>query len=291
MGLRSSVISTFLIGGMLLPNQLSAAQNQNQGLSDEEFQAAEQILIPFVKKPDMIKKLRKDFLEVSEAVNNAPVKVTNGTVIDVSLEPGSLSPSIVLPINYVTGLRVIDSVGNPWPITSKTGGRDAWFDIQKLNLEPHNRMTLNALSPKAHSNFIITLKDLNQLLSISVMTSDLTDKPPVSDGVILRISGLSPLADSPKVQSAPAPTVDPIMMSVLNNIQPSGAVRIKTDNPTVTVWRLGSHLYVRTDKSLRWPAFISDTGSGDVFVYKTALSSRLILADDAFGKIEVKVDI
>lgn len=272
-----------------LSTQVNAENMRDASENDPNFIAAQKVLIP--ADVYQIEKHFKDSMAVSEVVNRSAVKLSR-TVHEISLEPGKALPEIVITPGYVTGIQFIDSAGNPWPVTSQTSGREAWFSLAKPEgLEPGNLLVLTSLSPKAHSNLLITLKGLNTAISVSVVTSDLSPKAPIDGVPTFRLPGLSPLAEPFKMSRELPPATDRLLMSVLNNIKPSGSTRLKTDNSNISVWRVGSALYVRGPYRLKWPGLIDYTSSGSVFVYKAPVSSRLIFEDKEFGRFNVKVDI
>jgi intracellular multiplication protein IcmK len=53
------------------------------------------------------------------------------------------------------------------------------------------------------------------------------------------------------------PTSDSTMLGFLDGVPPGDAVKLKTSNGEVQAWRYNDMLYIRSDKSLLSPAYVS----------------------------------
>lgn len=256
---------------------------------EKKFNEARQSLLPL--SPAMIESWYEQDMSTSAAVNRDPIQGDRVSQT-VSLDPGVGFPQIVLTPGYVSSVRFIDSVGTPWKITSYSLGNPNWFSLNKPDgLMPGNLLTLSALSPKAHSNIMVTLDGLNDPVSISIITSDMTEKGAINGSVTYQIPGMSPDAPTPIFSDKAPMAVSNLVMDVLNNVLPKDARKIKTDNPDVSVWEINNQMYVRTTKQIVWPAWEEDVSGGSIKVYRVPMTSRLRVSDGMNGSVSVSVDL
>jgi hypothetical protein len=268
----------------------SAVVESDKQIIDYDFEAAKAGLLP-IPDPKKIQQLNRDMKTVIGAVNGKPVDISRISE-NILLEPGATIPTLHMSPGYVVAISFVDSQGEPWPVSSQTVGNPTWFALSKPEgLKPGNLLTISSLSPKAHTNAIVTLQGLNSPIFISLRTTDITKSKLASGSVTYQMAGASPLAPPPVFSKGAPNAISKNMMSFLNGTPPDGSVSldIDRDDLNISIWSLEGHYYLRTSRDLIWPAWSEDARSGDIKVYELPKTSRLKLSDAALGNINVRI--
>lgn len=259
--------------------------------TDAMFQDAIRGYIPLT--PGQVGALRSRMMDFSGAVNLAEPNAVTRKTRTVSVRPGARPPTVDLLPGYVTAVRFVDATGAPWPITSVTVGNPAWFSVVKPErLEPGNLLTVSASMPKVHSNIVVTLENedtpvvivLHTVAPVSTEGNDgkIKTKIAVDGAVTYRLQRRGPRAKQPVFVSGGEPAVSPTMLAFLDATPPTSARRMKTDPPLTDtqVWSMDGAYYVRTRRSMTWPAWTAVASQDGVRAYRLAPVESLLLTDD-----------
>jgi intracellular multiplication protein IcmK len=259
----------------------AAAQSGSNGPGGgNDFQRNLHRIFPVT--PSQIQRMREQFGAITGSVGGpAPGAVINATRA-VSLKPGTAAPVLQLGRGYVSALRFVDSTGAPWPITSITNGSAHAFSVVRPKLNPPNLLMIDPLTPGAQSDIVVTLKDEDTPILINLRSAVIESSGKNIDGAITyRLDQRGPLAGTPTVQPQPPLTPSPELLSVLDGIAPHGAVAVAI-HPSIgagaRIWRIGSDLYLRTDRHLIWPAWVSRMVQDGVRAYRLPRVPSIMLS-------------
>lgn len=251
-----------------------------QDVAQRTYELSLEQVLPMT--PEQIQAYLDRMKQTSEAIRDSePPKMCTRTE-RLMLQPGATPPTVHIVPGYVSTVTFFDATGSPWPITSVTEGNSKWFSVQKPeDLEPGNMLTVSALARHAHSNITVTLKDETTPVVVRLTTDD-RNKGAITDSLIsFQADKRGPNASDPMVGRKLKSVVSSNMLSFLDGVPPSGAVRmaLSPSKDGVALWKLDKHLYLRTKYAAVWPAW-SDvlSGTADYRVYELPIVPSIIVS-------------
>lgn len=237
-----------------------------------------------ILSPDQIKQYKSDLDITEQAIMPSPAPKMINRSQNVTLEPGAEAINVKLAPGYTSSILVIDSTGEPWPITSVTIGNDKWFSIKRPETEAKNLLTINPLKNHVTSNLVVTLQNEDAPLIIHLnMNDNITDKAPQEADMVvsMRMNKPGPKAAAPIVGAKLDNTISSELMSFLDGVPSQGSQPqpLKDAPEGVSAWDLKGQLYVRTPYPIRWPAHIQQASStSGVRVYVMPMTNSLLLS-------------
>ncbi|MFA6409016.1 MAG: DotH/IcmK family type IV secretion protein [Gammaproteobacteria bacterium] len=207
--------------------------------------------------PDQITRLKAAFNEAQKAAVQpvgVPPRPTSSSIV-VDLQPRATPPVIRLQAGYITSLVIMDSTGQPWPISAYSLGDPSAFNIQWD--KKSNTLLIQSVTFYKRTNLAIMLKGLNT----PVMLSLLSGQEAVDYRVDLHVPGMGPNA---MVEQNGLPGVaNPVLLDVLNGIPPRGSKPLKVLGGECQAWYIGRTLFLRTNLDIISPAWRSIMTSMD----------------------------
>jgi hypothetical protein len=234
-------------------------------------------------------KMIKRIMDKNQAAMSSP-KIPNtfrNRSISISTAPGSVSPEIIISPGYITSLILLDKNGTPWPIDKIALGSANNFQFSKAS---ENVVTISPTNSFSTSNAIVFLKNLTTPLVITIKTSsDIVDfkvearvnRTNISKAQSQNISKFSGTTSIAKLLSSLSLSSDELSSLALDGIPPSSFTKLKNNAPFVLeTWLNEELIYVRTEKELLSPAFLSKlTSSNGTYLYKIPYMANLLFIE------------
>lgn len=303
--LLSATISLLLYSCLATVNSnadtSSASQDSAAKIKEKEEDAQMQSVLNTIFKtvknetlpltPEQIDDVQNRLDETGAAIYPSPKPIMTNRTQNVSLAPGATAVSMRLAAGYVSSLVVIDSTGEPWPITTATVGNDKWFSVAKPETGANNMLTINSLKNHVSSNLAITLKGRDAPLIVELIMSDSSadKKQQEADMLVsMRMNQPGPLAAPPALGPKINSAISSELMSFLDGVAPAGAVIIKLRNEPegVAAWKFNNQLYLRTPYLARWPAWFQQASSSSgTHVYIMPMESEVNLAVNGASRV------
>ena len=206
----------------------------------------------------------------------------------VSLEPGTMSPTLRLAPGVATVVTFSDATGQPWPVVSWVVGDQASFDIHHPGgvdgQQGPSHLTMAPLVEAGWSNLVVELAGQ----PIPVILSLVIDPVHPHYRLDLQILALGPNAASfPTASVAAAPRAGSLeLMKYIAAVDlPDGAIETAVENVDGTrVWLTGkdgghSGIVVRTPHNLIGPPWSEAmSGPGGIRVYRLPLVNSLLFS-------------
>jgi intracellular multiplication protein IcmK len=238
----------------------------------------------------------------------SPLTIRN-PILHVAMGPGSTVPVVHVARGYVTTLSIVDSEGNPWPITSYVigGGAEAGatiFNVQSpVNIGgtraaapaattatksakpvpaslPDNMLTLSPAYYGASSNMVVTLLGKSTPIMVDIISNSPTDKK-VYGMVTLRVNRLGPDARPAIMQAPPPSPVQSDLMLFMEQTAPKGSEPLKASGGYgVKAWNWNGQTVVRSRTPLAMPAWTAEIQQNGVRVYQVPMTTQLLLRTD-----------
>jgi hypothetical protein len=232
------------------------------GTAQKEYEQAKRALLPL--GPAEIRDFRSS-RDAAQAASfgGAPPQIKNRE-ITLALAPGDQAPVIHLAPPFIAGVVFVDSGGSPWAITSVDSPptNEGMFAVgwdAEGKVPPHNLLTVRPLTNHVAGNAVITLQGCDVPVGL-VFDADSRDEHGISpreiDGLLTaKLTRLGPAAKRPSMGPAPEPALNPRLQQFLYDSPPDGAREVALDPPVGKAWTFDGHLYLRSDRLLRWPAW------------------------------------
>jgi len=173
-----------------------------------------------------------------------------------------------------------DQTGAAWPIASYVIGRPSSFQVYAMR-EGSNQLAVTPLVPHGFSNIIVSLVGESRPLVFEVRTNALNTHFRRD----FTVNGRGPNAASAPLHSSrsepPARSADDVMMAFASgaDIPAGAAVRLRTDNPGVRVWRYDGAVYLQSAAAvISPPASGILTGPGQVKTYRIRPASVALIS-------------
>ena len=206
----------------------------------------------------------------------------------VSLEPGTMSPTLRLAPGVATVVTFSDATGQPWPVASWVVGDQASFDIHHPGgvdgQQGPSHLTMAPLVEAGWSNLVVELagQPIPVILSLAI------DPAHPHYRLDLQILALGPnaAAFSPSGAGTAPRAGSPELMKYIAAVDlPDGAVETAVENVDGTrVWLTGKDggifgIVVRTPHSLIGPTWSEVmSGPGGIRVYRLPLVNSLLFS-------------
>lgn len=225
----------------LTTGRTSADDVPTSKLSDRAFEALLEEMYP--TSPDQLKRLHQTKQALDNVLydNKQPLALTD--IVPVSTKPGSKPVEILVAPFHTSTINVIDSTGQPWPITSIMHGNDTDYRVAKV--DGHVYANIVRVDPKREvgtTNINISLADLPTTITVT-MKND-TDKYHPSP--ILQIDKEGPQAKAHPVFSVDNIASDSILKDIVLGIAPENYEKMQTSDSNVEAWRFNGSLFIRT---------------------------------------------
>jgi intracellular multiplication protein IcmK len=236
--------------------QLAPAPTQptEQELNDKAFGAALQTIYPV--SPQQQKIVRQKGDEIDRAIGEPLKPITPvSRSVRVSLRSGDAPPTIKTFPGWISTITFADVTGQPWPVLLVTNGNPAAYDVKNSGAEgTSNIVTISSKQSYVPSNIAVTLVGAKVPVMITLQPSD----GAVDFRVDAQLDQRGPNASYDVISSDSLPaTSDNIMLGFLDGVPPSQASKLKTSDASTQAWRYNDLLYIRTNKSLLSPAYLS----------------------------------
>ena len=245
--------------------------------------------------PEDIEKFRKEEAKREEAATKTPVAQIHTESRQLLLEPGKMSPPVILTPGYVGAIVFSDSTGAPWPIARAVIGNSTLFnlvtssdseDASSPSGDTHI-LYITPLREHANSNLIVHLQHAKTPLIIQLVSSPSSTSNRRHDGIInFLVNSRGPNASSP-IYVKTNPTISDIVMNLLDGIPPDNAKQLKLTEP-IQSWEINNKIYIRTKHVLLWPAYISYAESSNIHVYEFEFTPSFIVSQNG-NPLTIKV--
>jgi len=250
-------------------------------LSKRAFEAIIEELYPTSKdQRRLIKEKELERIDV-ENENTRPDSLTD--IIQVKTSPGALPKEIFVAPLHSTYLNIIDSTGQPWPITTASNANKLRFEVKKI--EAHKYKNIIEIVPKYRvgtTNINFSLAGMPTTFSITITSN--ADKYYPSPIIQLDREG-------PQAKPIPVFTVqnindDPVLKDMVLGIAPPEYQVLRSSDGNVEAWRDGGNLYIRTIylPSAPWPRGIYHGPSGYSAYRMNDLPSITMVTSDGHEK-------
>lgn len=289
--------------GKATPPSQSSAQLVN-GADDttarnaqNEYEQAKRALLPL--GPAEIRDFRSS-RDAAQAASfgGVPPQLKNRE-ITLGLAPGDQAPVIHLAPPFISGVVFVDSGGAPWAITNVDSPptNEGMFAVvwdSEGKVPPHNLLTVRPLANHVAGNAVITLQGCDVPVGL-VFDADARDEhgiaPREVDGLLTaKITRLGPSAKRPSVGPAPEPALNPRLQQFLYDAPPDGAHEVTLDPPVGKAWAFDGHIYLLSDRLLRWPAWTAQAKApGGSAVYELPPVPSLLVSIEG-QTVDVSVD-
>jgi intracellular multiplication protein IcmK len=256
--------------------------------AQREYEQAKKNLLPL--GPAEIRDFRNS-RDAAQAAGfgGAPPQLKNREV-SIGMAPGEQAPTVRLAPPFIAGVIFVDTSGAPWPITSVEGAAasEGMFSVgwdAEGKVPPHNLLTVRPLTNHVSANAVVTLQGCELPVGI-VFDADSRNEhglaPTEIDGLLtVKLWRLGPAAQRPAVGPLPEPALNPRLRQFLYDTPPEGARDMPLDPPVGKAWALDGHLYLRTDRALRWPAWTAQAKApGGVAIYELPSVPSLLVSID-----------
>jgi intracellular multiplication protein IcmK len=201
-------------------------------------------------------------------------------IIPLSTAPGGLPQKIYVTPGFDTLVNIIDSTGQPWPISQVSGGNKRSLKVDSLADHRYkNVVRINALQSVGSSNISFALVDLPITLSVEIINT--ADK--YYPTALLQLDTPGPQAKQIPLSQGQRTTVDPLLDRVLAGVKGNDQfLPMTSSDPNVLAWQYNEHLYVRTTylPVNPFPRGIKHGASGYV-AYRMHFMPVLLMTDDS----------
>ena len=275
--MRCRIIQNFLsvalvVGLTLFSLSFCSAEDTDETIIKDQFEKSKIELLPL--SPEEIQAFKKRTFDTEQAIRNFPPPKMVSKTIRVSLAPGSEIPIVNVAADYVSSLVFYDITGQPWPVTSRTLGNDTYFDVNRVEVEPGNLLTVTPKTKYATTNCVITLQDHDLPVSLQLNVVDPQQKDRSTDGLIaLQISQRGPNAAEPILGGDTiGSSLSNVMMGFVDAIAPETAtvMSLSPEYDGINVWLFQKNIYIRSAYPLIWPAWdqTASGAGGEMKVYR-----------------------
>lgn len=185
-----------------------------------------------------------------------PPKPVSSTLV-VNLAPGSTPPAVRLSQGFISSLVFVDSSGAAWPIESIDLGNPNAFNLQWDQVS--NIIMIQPLEAYTYANLALRLKGL----ATPVMLTLVPGQAEVDYRVDLRVSGIGPNSSGQATTMALPEGADPVLLSILDGIPPSGSKELVVQGIKGQAWSNGDTLYLRVKSAVLSPGWLDQMVSPD----------------------------
>ncbi len=210
-------------------------------LSERAFEALIEEMYPTT--PNQLKRLQETKKALDNVLydNKQPTALTD--IIPVSTKPGAKPIVIRVAPFHTSTINVIDSTGQPWPITSIMHGNDTDYAVAKVDGHAYaNIVRVDAKREVGTTNLNISLADLSTTITVTMQNN--TDEYHPSP--ILQIDKEGPQAKAQPVFTIDNVASDSVLKDIVLGIAPENYEKMETSDSNVEAWRFKESLFIRT---------------------------------------------
>lgn len=272
--------STQVLGQNPIPATQDVSTQKTENKQDPQalFEESLRRLMPL--KPEQIRDYRAVSEKRERALSPTPPVLQSRTV-RVSLQPGQKPPVVKTTANIATAIIFHDSTGEAWPVTSVTNGGPTYFQVLRPELPDANILNVIPQQDYGSATLVVTLAGQDVPLVIALEADSIKAPSRQADAMVLfQLAHHGPKAKIPIIKDIQE-TVTSDMLSILDSVPPTGAVRLRTEpqDENLEIWKIGSMHYLRTRHDLMWPAWTASVnGAGEVKCYELPQTPRLIVS-------------
>lgn len=246
-------------------------------VGDQAFETALTNLLPL--RPDQIEELleRLDAAQRASAPPGQPLPEPEIKVENLSLDPGTVPPEILVNAGFVTTVSVLDVTGQPWPIQDiAIGGQ---FDVPPPSDGSHV-LRITPLARHGSGNLSVRLVGYKTPIIFRLTAGS----PTVHYRYDARVPEFGPGAEAPLIDTGIAGAAgDGVLMSVLEGVPPAGTLKLSVSgvDRRTSAYLIENTVYVRTPLTLLSPGWDASVSSADgMNVYAAADAPVLLLSDN-----------
>ena len=265
--------------------------------AQSEYEQAKRALLPLGSSEIRDFRASRDAAQAA-TFGGTPPQLKNREIA-LELAPGDQAPVVHLAPPFIASIVFVDMTGSAWPITSveSPGASEGMFAVSwdaEGKVPPHNLLTVRPLTNHVAGNAVITLQGCDLPVGL-VFDSDARDEhgiaPQEIDGLLtVKLARSGPAAKRPSVGPAPEPALNPRLQQFLYDNPPDGAREVVLDPPVGKAWTFDGHLYLRSDRTLRWPAWTAQAKApGGAAVYELPSVPSLLVSIEG-QTVSVSVD-
>lgn len=251
-----------------------------------EYEQAKRALLPL--GPTEIRDFRtsRDAAQAA-SFGGVPPQLKNREIA-LGMAPGDQAPVVHLGPPFIASVVFVDATGAPWAITSvespptNEGSFAVGWDAEG-KVPPHNLLTVRPLTNHVAGNAVITLQGSDLPVGL-VFDADSRDEhglvPGEIDGLLtVKLARSGPAARRPSMGPAPEPALNPRLQQFLYDAPPDGAHEVALEPPVGKAWTFDGHLYLLSDRLLRWPAWTAQAKApGGAAVYELPSVPSLLVS-------------
>ncbi|MDP9126656.1 MAG: DotH/IcmK family type IV secretion protein [Pseudomonadota bacterium] len=244
--------------------------------SEKSFDRAAAGLLPL--SADQI----RTFMRKLEVTQEASIPPSSGPpkgevrVATLPLDPGVSPPQINLASGYVTTITLVDSTGEPWPISDVGIGGN--FEVTPATVGSHV-IRIMPLTQRGAGNLSVLMKNLPTPVIFRLSAGG----PTVDLRYDARIPRMGPNAKTPLIERPNIEAGGADIMMMLENTPPKDAKRMKISglDARTMAWSFNKKVFVRTPLTLLSPAWDSSVSSADgMTVYEIGEAPVLLMSDN-----------
>jgi len=271
---------------VLTTNKSKVDDISSEVLSNRAFEVILEGLYPENEKIlDSVREKERLF-EKSLYDNKMPDSLTE--IIPVSTAPGSKPIIVKVAPHLTTLINVIDSTGEPWPISAADPGNATDYNVEALDSHSYKNIIKVVPSRKyGTTNIGLTLTDLPTSFSI-ILKNDINEYHP---SPIIQIDREGPQAKPLFSTSIGSLTSDNILKNIVLGIAPDEFIELITNHSKVSAWKDNDHLYIKTNLTPVSPLPRSiQHGPAGYAAYKLSYIPVIIMTDTNGNEVKIIVE-
>ncbi len=233
--------------------------------------------------PDAVVNARQFAKEIDKA-KNKPIKPVRHIIETRTIDINNPNP-VQIPIVPHMGATIIllDANGQPFPITGISDYTGDAFSVAQPDTPNHNVLTITNTRPFAESNISVFLEGLGLPVIFALQGSDSEN----ATRLTLRTRQTGPKSPTNKAAGQDPTPLDDALYKVADYQLPPNAEQIKFNPQVGEAWKIGKHIYLRTQYRLISPyatQSLETHVAGAVNVYQIPHVSSVVLLIDGKTK-------
>lgn len=237
--------------------------------------------------PDMLRDQKKIIEDTARARARDEAKILT-VMRDVPLDPADTVPQVQFDLSQMATINFVDMSGQPWLIEENGCDWSAGYEGAKPGGGTHV-LVLRTTELVAHGTLVCRL----QGLSTPVVLRLESGKHMHHLRFDARVPRMGPKSKAPPYDLGGSSLAagDDVMSGFLYGIVPADAVSLPVDkgNGRTKAWRMGQHMFVRTNMVLLSPTPMAAANLDGVHVYKLKPMPVLRFDDDG-NDVEIRIE-
>jgi len=272
----------------LTPERLEAIERAKKNRAAREaleFEEALRMLVPIT--PEQIVTYDRLMQALKESLGKREPPTASTASIPVTTQTGVPPQTILMSDDYITTLSLLDSTGEPWPITSAQAGTGQFVDV-KVPEQPGNIIVLTPLRQYAQTNLVVLLRGHHVPISLTLKND--RDAAYYSANLIMDQPG--PMAVVVEEAPPATPNENKIMRAIIDGLGPTtpGVKQVEITGATnTTAFVHEGDFYLRTPLTLQFPAQTATIRSGSMRVYQLPAEPFVTVIDRSGRTIDLAV--